>query len=361
MNPKPRADALAYDASPTTALARRGVRLLRALTFLTLVNTVMLGGFVLGPHLSPFLKQQWQQWQAERAQRKQRLAEIAVQNRCLAYAAPAGRVVYEEDPAEGARLLSADAANYQPAVGLAPNSPVPPGWQPPVYVKPLAEYQQFLAVIVGGGGGGGGGGLFSTPFSGVGAVAFLHERVTPGGKRRLVAVEVHAATQFQGGPGTAEEETVVQHKQRSFIARVYSVPAGPDDPPPALEHEQPLRLLLPDAKDHVAARVKREWVEGKAPAGVEQLSGGWERRAATLDYGNRLRVLAGRADPADPGHFTIPYRLDGRDGVIDGWLRDEGVRLQPRAGKLAFDDGEPAWDLTAPAAPATAPGTAPGS
>jgi len=40
---EPRPASLQYDASPTTALARRACRLLAILTFLTLLNTVMLG------------------------------------------------------------------------------------------------------------------------------------------------------------------------------------------------------------------------------------------------------------------------------------------------------------------------------
>lgn len=136
-----RPGALQYDGTPT-ALARRACRLLAFPTFLTLINTVMMGVFVLGPQLSPFLKQQWQQWRDARAQRKQRLAEMAVQKQCLDYAAPADKVVYEEDPDEGAKLLSADAADYEPAVtgsirngfgganrGGFAGSRVPPGWR----------------------------------------------------------------------------------------------------------------------------------------------------------------------------------------------------------------------------------------
>ena len=363
MTDKPRPDALAYDASPTTALARRGVRLLRALTFLTLVNTVMLGGFVLGPHLSPFLKQQWQQWQAERAQRKQRLAEIAIQNQCLNYTAPADKVVYEEDPDEGAKLLAAESADYQPAVVGRPGFAVPAGWRPPVRVKLPQPFQQFIftaggARAGGGGGSGFGGGFGGGPIrDGAGALLFLHGRTTPGGRRQLVAVRLLFAMRFQGGSRGSAEETFVQHKERKLVTTVYSLASAPGDAPPSELYAQSLSLLPSDGKGHVAARLTREWVEGKAPAGVEQLSGGYERLTQTLDYGNRLRFFPGQADAADPSHFTIPYRLDGRDGVIDGWLRDDGVRLQPRAGKLTFDDAEPAWDLSATttSAPSSAP------
>jgi hypothetical protein len=38
--------------------------------------------------------------------------------------------------------------------------------------------------------------------------------------------------------------------------------------------------------------------------------------------GPRLRLFAGRLDPADESHFTIDYELNGDRGTIDGWLRD---------------------------------------
>lgn len=48
-----------------------------------------------------------------------------------------------------------------------------------------------------------------------------------------------------------------------------------------------------------------------------------------------LRVLSGESDRNDPTHFTIAYTIDGRAGVIDGWVnRDESVLLEAR--------GEPA-------------------
>ena len=48
-----------------------------------------------------------------------------------------------------------------------------------------------------------------------------------------------------------------------------------------------------------------------------------------------LRVLAGQPDPADGTHFTIPYILNGKPGVIDGRLRANGrVMLEPREGQF---------------------------
>jgi hypothetical protein len=38
---------------------------------------------------------------------------------------------------------------------------------------------------------------------------------------------------------------------------------------------------------------------------------------------DHFRVLAGRPDPADPAHFTLPYEINERGGIIDGWVRDK--------------------------------------
>ena len=45
-----------------------------------------------------------------------------------------------------------------------------------------------------------------------------------------------------------------------------------------------------------------------------------------------LRWYAGQCDPSDDSHFTINFQLDGKPGVLDGWLRnDDTIRLQLRA------------------------------
>jgi hypothetical protein len=45
-----------------------------------------------------------------------------------------------------------------------------------------------------------------------------------------------------------------------------------------------------------------------------------------------FRVLPGQVDPADPSHFTIPYTVDGKPFVLDGWLKDnDSLVIEPRA------------------------------
>ena len=98
-----------------------------------------------------------------------------------------------------------------------------------------------------------------------------------------------------------------------------------------------LSLWLPDQRENrIVTQVKANVPIDSPPA---------------IDYGNKLRVYAGQPDAADASHFTIAYEIDGRPGVIDGWLRDQGLELRPREGALVYDAryGE-AWKL-----PATAP------
>jgi hypothetical protein len=71
-----------------------------------------------------------------------------------------------------------------------------------------------------------------------------------------------------------------------------------------------------------------------------------------VDYGNILRVYAGQPNPDDASHFVIPYRMDGHDGAIDGWIKAGGIEMHPRNGRWYFD-GVDVIRLDAP--PATRP------
>lgn len=350
MASKENAPQLQYDAGGASPLGRRAYRLLLIMTLLTLVNTIILASVLLGPQLTPWLKSQWSDWQIQRAERKQRQAELALQQQCLTYSVPAGKVVYEEDPAEGAKLL-AGGAEYEPAYGLPrggyPNSQLPPGWQPPVRIKvpaPLIQYRGTMSF-----GGGGSLGLFSSSNAADEAAAtlFLHERTAPAGTRRLVVVRLRFGTEFGSGNNAGSEEIVTQKKWRVLDATTYSI-AGKEGTGPELKDERSLGLLLPDTENHIVARIDESRQTGSPddPPPVVK-----------LDYGRTLRFFAGQADPKDPSHFTLPYQLDGKDGVIDGWLKDDGILLRPQTGRMTFDNAETTWELSpaaesAPALPA---------
>jgi hypothetical protein len=56
------------------------------------------------------------------------------------------------------------------------------------------------------------------------------------------------------------------------------------------------------------------------------------------DDGAGLRVFAGQADRSDASRFTIGYEVDGRTGVIEGWLRDgQDVVLRIRGADPAIN------------------------
>jgi hypothetical protein len=103
---KAKANELEYDRG---ASAHVGGRRFRVLLGLTLLNTFMVAGLIVGPYVMPFLREKWQQWQAERELERERLRIVAFEQQCLAHASPADQVAYEEDPAEAARLLAVPA------------------------------------------------------------------------------------------------------------------------------------------------------------------------------------------------------------------------------------------------------------
>jgi hypothetical protein len=97
--PQPRQPPMDYQphAGPVTV---RGMRLLLALT---IVNTILLGAYVLGPGLSNYLQAQWSSWQQRRAAKQaaaaqlpQRLAMMKTQEPALAYTLRPKTLVYED-------------------------------------------------------------------------------------------------------------------------------------------------------------------------------------------------------------------------------------------------------------------------
>jgi hypothetical protein len=106
---------------------------------------------------------------------------------------------------------------------------------------------------------------------------FLHERISPAGHRRLVRVE-------------------------SIMSNALSLPYG----------------LTADLYQPATV-----WRDAKL-LGRPQL----------LNYSGRFvsaELFFGQPDPADASHFTIDFEVEGRKGVIDGWLRDDDtVQLKLR-------------------------------
>jgi hypothetical protein len=110
-----------------------------------------------------------------------------------------------------------------------------------------------------------------------------------------------------------------------------------------------LQLVLPDSDAREVAKINVTRTGGlnvpDPPA----------TRPLDIAPGNRLRVLGGQPDPADASHWTIPYELDGKPGVIDGWLKDDAIVLRPRDGRMLPSAGTPQWELRPSAQPTQAP------
>jgi hypothetical protein len=107
--------------------------------------------------------------------------------------------------------------------------------------------------------------------------AFLHERASPDGGRRLVAVDL-----FGGGAGGSI----------SLLATV---------------------------------------IEPAAGAGAIATITRGDGQTIALAPGDKLRVFAGQPDPNDASHFTIDYDLNGVRHTLDGWVVDDSeIKIESR-------------------------------
>jgi hypothetical protein len=395
-----------YEQPPVASAyaIRRGFRLL---ILITLVNTVLLALNVGNGAGFQFVQKHWTQWRQARLAEKQRLQRVAqqrqleqkwvaIQQQCAAYAAPAGQVVYEEDPARAAGLLAKPDGGYERLPGYGPaggfgnvrnsaSAAPPPRWQPPARAKLPAPYAAGLRELFGysatvpsitstrGGGssfsaGFGGGGAGQTFRATDGAVLFMHGRIAPNVGSRLVVVRLATSHLFSDSTDTgrsgarsapAQRSSATQRSspsssvaptepahvytlavERVLVADAWALTAVGSWSPPALQTNY-LPLLLPDATRREVLRLREPVAEADIPP---------------VPVGNAMRFFAGQADPNDESHFTIDYELDGRPGTIDGYLWDAGVVLTPRVGQSVFIGRQNAWDLTpSPAGATTAP------
>jgi hypothetical protein len=262
--PKPRPPQLAY--APTSGGPTR--RQFRLLLILTMVNTVLLGGYILGPRLWSYASEQWTSFQNQRAaerKRKQaeaaRLAMLPAQEKCLKFVAPADRLVYAQDPDGGARIL-------------AQSSPTTAKRQPvllPAVAPPPDCLVQLPKVIEGWGE------LSNARW----AYAFVHERrASPSDPPRLVVVLLYGVTERPASNRPVREQiTVVALTLR----------------PASLSED-----LVAEAYSSYGATRADE---------------------AKQNDDTFLRVGSGQPDPDDPSRFSIPYELTGvGKGTFDGQL-----------------------------------------
>jgi hypothetical protein len=190
------------------------------------------------------------------------LGEYRLQRQCMAYSGPPQQVVYEEDPERAERLLAGQSAYHR---GRSHQTDTPVAMHVPPWMSSTLDWR-----------------------TGREALLFMHERSTPGGKRRLV--------------------------------RVWCDPVwDPAESMPGYFHwevEQPLSRSAWAAKDVDI----QEILHGLNGIPSHRMSP-WPARV------RRVRLYAGQVDPSDPSHFTIAYAIDDLRGTIDGWLHDEPIRF----------------------------------
>jgi hypothetical protein len=304
--------ALEYDRSGWHVSRRQW----RALILLTLLNTVLLGWFVIGPQSTQFIQSQWKQWQVRRAEKARERQMLADQQACLDYKFAPNLVLYAEEPAEAKKLITS-IADYKPVSIHSGVSGLI--WMPPVIANSRPASWLGFATFVSRDGAG--------PFIPDLPVVFLGRRSTHSGEEQLVFVQLRA----QQTTGSNGRENFI-NTDRLLVAN--AVLPATSDKPAKMIGSRALQLVLPNKRFKDVSSVPEE--------------------------GPYLTLLAGQADAADNSHFFLPYKIDGVENKIDGWVTEDGVILKPRVGQptAAALGGVPqpdllGWDLTLPATDAT--------
>lgn len=340
-DPKPRpARRLEYDDARPTGISRRQMSVFLLLLF---INTLLFAAFICLPTASPILKQMWTDWQATRTEGREQSKRRADINACLTFNIPPGQVVYAETPADianllgrvgGARVISErpqdntgglfgrpDLAATQ---RLLPDS----GWREPAAFAragPLNTFQDLLRSN----------GRRRISEYQDDTLVFLHGVKTPGGNPRLVWVSVdveQSLVEPQANKANGAERPKPPHvlqTTRRLNAHVFD----PDD----LDKTTLTTIAFIEPPD---ARSRIQFYDGDD----------YQLRVKPWEPRGLWRIFAGQSDPTDPTHFTIPYDIDGKPGVIDGRLTDgDRLMLTPRAGRLDrwWSGTSYTWDLTA--------------
>lgn len=122
---------------------------------------------------------------------------------------------------------------------------------------------------------------------------FLGERRSPAGNRRLVAVDLRVSWNNTNWTASVEKRAVVPGTLGTEPRETWGGPPADDLKTTNLVGQRDVLFMF--------------------------------------DWRQKVKLYAGRPDPADSSHFTIDYELDGRREVIDGWLRDDdAVELTQR-------------------------------
>lgn len=154
----------------------------------------------------------------------------------------------------------------------------------PAPVSPPECWTRFYSLLTGSG------------FKSDGTV-FLHERFTPAGAPRLVAVDALIVPPSPTGSAV------------SFRAHCFSPSKG-----------------------------------FTVPQELSSTLHGGDAGPGFVTWNDSIKIFAGKTDAANPSHFTIDLEIDGRRSIIDGWIinGDDNVVLQLRE-DLLTPPLQPSW------------------
>ncbi len=247
-----RSDSPQLEYAPKPALLRRRWR---AIVVILTIALVSLCGFVWREKLSAI----WLNYQELRAQRI-----------WLKYQIDPNRVVYDDDPERASELATLpDYFDFKKDDGAHVTM-----WHPNINDP-----------------------HWSTSNMTDGALLFLHERITEGGRRLLTTVHLYFVTDPTLGPGSH-----LMFQLQEFVPYDWG------------EVIQPRNGLLTPV-------LGLDFSERKAP----------------------VRIFGGQVDPDDRTHFTIRYQIGDKEGILDGYdgermvdsqgIPTPGLRLEARKKK----------------------------
>jgi hypothetical protein len=141
------------------------------------------------------------------------------------------------------------------------------------------------------------------------SIIFMHERVSPGGHRRLVVVEAPTDVDFQ-------------FRRFPLIPAAWFGSLKPITFSNAAEEINFGYNLLKDDSQELRGRDLPD-----------------AKRDRDRHLKTPLRIFFGQPDHKDASHFTINYEVGAEPGVIDGWLRDDDAVILQAHGPWAVPAG----------------------
>lgn len=276
----------------------------RLLLLLMLIQVLMTAQANYAPGIVASLKSAWAEHQQAVANRAALQKTLAAERLAAAYAPPPAQVIWEEDPDRAARLLA--AGGYRAVSSVSP--------EPAFFIQAIPPVACLIwpATVPGC--------VFT---SGPNATfAFMHERQAGNQPARLVKVALSgsvAASQNGGHPAEDPFDGTIA------VARSLSASSYGTADEGVYTNNGPSETELSLQPEENGTYWNAHWTPAQQAGNPGKLN---------IQYHDVLRIFAGQADPADAAHFTIGYELDGKAGVIDGWLKANGsVALEPREGK----------------------------